>query len=479
MSTKAIMVTLTEEEMAGVLLRGTCEDLPNGPESGNRQAGSMELHERIAASRHRHDRLAQSWRNRQAWLERLQPDENWPIEMLKLPRTLVRFLQGHGIDTIGGLVARSEAELLVLRGFGPGKLSQVVASLGEIGCRLGDIQNFTSALARYRAVVAGQEQTVQSLLEVGLSVSEISEWTGLPSNEVSKARKSWMVELREAGESFSKIARKAGGSAEAARRLVSRAGGPTAEELRDRRDALRATQTSELVAAVCREVRSHPGSSVDDIARRLGVKSCEVRSALGRVEKKLVVGFGTRGVVQPTWPRGRLIAVLRLAAAHCTPLTSDAYARLVKTNRIDGPTVKIFYLRFGSWREACDAAGVECGTARRDNYECRWSTANLRGSVVEYLMDPRTDGTLNNFEAWLGLRAGGPSISTMRDRLGTWDQMKAAAIEEICRKGHLGVLFGRNTIDPGARPLADRTKGGLILCSDPTTLIALTERSGL
>ena len=108
---------------------------------------------------------------------------------------------------------------------------------------------------------------------------------------------------------------------------------------------------------------------------------------------------------------------------------------------IKGPTGQVFYLRFGSWKEACEAAGIQCGESARDKYTRRWSETDLEEFVVDFLFSPEHDGSHNEFEKWLNGRPDNPpSMATIHNRLGDWGSMKQKAIETIKASGRLDGL---------------------------------------
>ncbi len=61
------------------------------------------------------------------------------------------------------------------------------------------------------------------------------------------------------------------------------------------------------------------------------------------------------------WERDELLAVLRLAASHHEQLTVQRYTDLRTVGRVEGPTQAVFNRVFGTWSEACAAAGVRSG----------------------------------------------------------------------------------------------------------------------
>jgi hypothetical protein len=182
-----------------------------------------------------------------------------------------------------------------------------------------------------------------------------------------------------------------------------------------------------------------PGASVTEIAQEAGIDENDVRPNLTQLGTKLVRDLRTKEI-PPLWTDGHLLQALRIASTKSTPLTVAAYDALVAQNQIDGPTGQTFYKRFGSWREACEEAGVQSGEAVRDNYVREWSEADLRAIVVNFLFSPEHDGYMESLKKWLEEQPDAPSMATIRNRLGKWGSMKQKAIEEIEAAGRLAEL---------------------------------------
>ena len=153
---------------------------------------------------------------------------------------------------------------------------------------------------------------------------------------------------------------------------------------------------------------------------------------------------GPRRSRQNPWKPSELMVVLRAAASGRVRLTIQDYSDLRKSGAVNGPTPAIFIKSFGSWSAACKAAGVQSGEPRRTNYTRRWSNDDLLEFVIEYvgerLKSSGGRGTAGGFEKWLGsLKASRevPSFATVRNRLGSWTEMRdvaMAAIEEGSRE---------------------------------------------
>jgi hypothetical protein len=142
------------------------------------------------------------------------------------------------------------------------------------------------------------------------------------------------------------------------------------------------------------------------------------------------------------WERDELLAVLRLAAPHQEQLTVQRYTDLRTVGRVTGPTPAIFNREFGSWSAACAAAGIRSGTKLHSNYSRKWTDEELLDFVIEYVSEPRSGVTgesltVKGIDQWLrSLRASreAPSLSTLRNRLGSWSGMRSEALSATKRR---------------------------------------------
>lgn len=120
----------------------------------------------------------------------------------------------------------------------------------------------------------------------------------------------------------------------------------------------------------------------------------------------------------------QILTALRAAAGLVAgPLSHGRYDALA--HAVGGPSSARVIQRFGSWRRACEAAGVESGTPSRD-YDRRWDRASVTDAVAQFLAD-EDDGTYAGYQSWAKGHSERPSGATVRNVLGSWNDAKAAA----------------------------------------------------
>jgi hypothetical protein len=137
------------------------------------------------------------------------------------------------------------------------------------------------------------------------------------------------------------------------------------------------------------------------------------------------------GTNENRWSDEEVLNAIRDAALYEFPLTTNAYAELLSQGQIKGPSMPRIWQRFGSWTAACEAAGVVAGQTMRTNYQSRWSDDDLLQIVRRYLLDPNAPNSAHRFDEWKRTAApDGPSFQTLRNRFGSWTEVKRRALAQ-------------------------------------------------
>lgn len=138
---------------------------------------------------------------------------------------------------------------------------------------------------------------------------------------------------------------------------------------------------------------------------------------------------------RPLWSNADMLERLENAATMAFPLTAVAYDKLREGLLVTGPSSQLIALRFGTWARACEIAGVECGNAPRESYTSPWTNGDLLGFVQDYLSTTYAP-SFNGYQEWAHDTEGAPSGQTLRNRLGSWSQIRAIALQ--AREGNGG-----------------------------------------
>ncbi len=229
-------------------------------------------------------------------------------------------------------------------------------------------------------------------------------------------RNRYVVRMREAGHTLQAIGDSLGLTREMIRLIVKANSGPSARTVRVNREV---KKQKEALAAF----KDLGTTDVNTLAAHLDEKPGRVRKLLGKQAKKLPKG---RMNHEKIYSDEDLLLILRLSAEKIGgPLTCNAYRKLGIQ-----PTVAIFIGRFGTWKNACDRAGVTPGRAVRSNYTRAHSEEDMLAFVASYLADPRTNGSADGYEEWQRKVDGAPSLTLIRQRIGKWNDIKARLVRE-------------------------------------------------
>lgn len=142
--------------------------------------------------------------------------------------------------------------------------------------------------------------------------------------------------------------------------------------------------------------------------------------ARGTWESEQVAGRG-----QNTYSDAEMLAALREAARSVDgALVGSAYDKFRAASG-GGPHRMAIINRFGSWRAACEAAGVAANSTRSTS--SRWSDADLVEWVAAYLAVAGLHGTYNGYASWAKDEDGAPSGARLRRSFPRWEEVRAPA----------------------------------------------------
>jgi len=242
-----------------------------------------------------------------------------------------------------------------------------------------------------------------------------------------------MIERRWQGLTLDEIGAEFGVTRERVRQLLKKHGGPTAVEIRElRASEARSAQRAheEAIAGAIRGVLDARGPmTVAEMTEATNLDAGDVSKCwpkeLGHLR------LHSSGTYESRWSDEEILDAIRDAALYEFPLTTSAYAELLSQGQITGPSTPRISQRFGSWTAACDAAGVVAGQTMRSHYESRWSDDDLLRIVRQYLLDLEAPSSAAGFDEWKRTCApDGPSFQTLRNRFGSWTEVKRRALAQ-------------------------------------------------
>jgi len=214
-----------------------------------------------------------------------------------------------------------------------------------------------------------------------------------------------------------------------------------AKATRTRTKPTKAEVRSELTDRIGEYLATHPGATLNEISTALAAPLPAITTAARPVEWLIL---GDDELIAPTErvesqtisvTRERARGALQAANLLASPLTHNAYTALLRSGRIQGPSVARIVQLFGTWSAACSSVGVLSGEALRSNYERTWDDEQLFGFVERFLREPVHHGASHQFDLWRSTVNGAqkvPSLGTVRNILGgTWGDIRTATLRRM------------------------------------------------
>ena len=214
-----------------------------------------------------------------------------------------------------------------------------------------------------------------------------------------------------------------------------------AKATRTRTKPTKAEVRSELTERISEYLSTHPGATLNEISAALAAPLPAITTSARPVEWLIL---GDDELIEPTErvesqtisiTRDRARGALQAANLMASPLTHNAYTALLRSGRIQGPSVARIVQLFGSWSAACSSVGVSSGEALRSNYERTWNEEQLFGFVERFLREPAHHGASHQFDLWRSTVNGTqkvPSLGTVRNILGgTWGDIRTATLRRM------------------------------------------------
>ena len=283
---------------------------------------------------------------------------------------------------------------------------------------------------------------MQSLHSAGMSVTDIAGSLGMPEAEVNRdIRAAIIVSYRLHGDTLESIAAKVDLTRERVRQILKDFG-IDAKFLAERA-AANIAEVNEVYVAIGQWVLEHPGCTPSEIAGAFGIPDSEIAEMIPSGAAHLVLDSrfepvpGAEEVRKAS--KSRIMQAIRHAAtiqnektgpeqSETLYLTGPRYTSLQKQGLIDGPTLPRILQVFGTWRNACDNAGVSCDEPVHETYERRWTRVEMSRSVAEFLMTEGQHG-VSKYDNWARKDDARPGFGTVRNEFGGWK----VAYEEALR----------------------------------------------
>lgn len=222
-------------------------------------------------------------------------------------------------------------------------------------------------------------------------------------------RDAYILEKRYEGYTLEEIGESVGLTRESIRLIVKKKNGPTQKEVLSIRKAKYRSEVLEVISEETLPTRS-------SITSRLAISQEKLNAILGNKVKSIP---GNEKHKKRIYTDKDLLKILSTIAS----LTDQKLSAAKFTELCGEPTIAVFLARFGSWKNACELAGVQAGEGR-ESYSRRHTTEDMLAFVESYLADPRTSGSAQDYDIWQRQVDGAPSLALLRQRLGKWNDIK-------------------------------------------------------
>ena len=211
---------------------------------------------------------------------------------------------------------------------------------------------------------------------------------------------------------------------------------------RTRTKPTKAEVRSALTTRILDYLLVHPGATLGEVTDALQMPLTDITTAARPVEWLLLTDDELTAPTQRAESdaiaatRERARGALQAANLMASPLTHTSYTNLLRSGRVQGPSVARIVQLFGSWTAACADVGVSSGEALRSNYERTWNEEQLFTFVERFLLVPVHRGASHQFDIWRAATMTGsskvPSLGTVRNIVGgTWNDIRTAALRRM------------------------------------------------
>jgi hypothetical protein len=239
-----------------------------------------------------------------------------------------------------------------------------------------------------------------------LPISELPE----TSFKLIQDRDEFIIKKRFEGHTLQEIGTSVGLTRERIRQIVQIKNGPNTETISKIRLAKYKKEIIEFI-------KKNPDFNRAELAKEIEISLEQLKKFLGREFKHLA--SNSEEDIKKKYTDSELIQILRNSKLDPNGILSAA-----NFLRNGGkPTIAVFISRFGSWKNACNLAGVQTGEGRK-SYNREHSKLELLAFVEQYLNEAESSGSADGYDKWQRNFPNAPSLALLRQRLGKWNDIK-------------------------------------------------------
>ena len=242
-----------------------------------------------------------------------------------------------------------------------------------------------------------------------------------------------MIQLRREEWTLQQIAERFSLSRERVRQLLKDWGGPSANEVAELRKARTTQEQIERLApvetAIRKQIAVSGAMSVEEVAAHTGFEVEKVLRAWPEDLRIYQLRPSPPSESNRRWSDKDVMDALHVAAIYSFPLGAADYDELVGIGEVSGPTSSRIIQRYGAWVAACEAAGIEPRRTVRNGYDSKWTDDDLLAFARAYFQDPGFTGSSHRYDEWRKQHSpDAPSFGTLRNRIGSWVEVRRQAL---------------------------------------------------
>ena len=267
------------------------------------------------------------------------------------------------------------------------------------------------------------------LYKGGISIGEIAQRFDLKEKQVKTLI---ALAFAEDGLTLGEIGAELHVTSERARQII-KALGVSIRTIRQQQSHKVVHNQATLRESIDSWIKAHPGCYLSEATSALNVVEADVLKLCPQTLKRLVLGGKTKrdSDNHSTYSKEQILEALRKAyesrnpsmsmysVNETQPLTGPYYDDLQKKGTIYGPSRPRILQIFGTWKAACEEAGVPSVDAVRDVYELRWTDEELIEQLAEFISSTESP-VAERFDEWCRLDDSRPSYGTIRNQIGPW-----------------------------------------------------------
>ena len=210
---------------------------------------------------------------------------------------------------------------------------------------------------------------------------------------------------------------------------------PLSDYLREFQKEIHEIGVLEVKDQISKYILSHPGSTRNELDDLFRIDHTFTKWLDQKFGHLILKELDLNNELTLNMKRIDVLESLRDAATLHWPLTTKNYQDLLDAGFIDGLSCQRILQIYGSWKNACDEAKVECGEAKRDAYTTDFSADECIRFVGDYLTSENSNGTADGYLSWRECHQMPdrvPSFGTLRNRVHqSWVVIVRLALEKL------------------------------------------------